>query len=172
LILIGALVGFASQAAVIYKWTDADGVVHYSDQAVPGAEKIVTAGTSTYSGTDSVRGLSSNNTAVKKPSAPAGFQQLNIGSPRSEQTFFGDEPVPVSLIAVPSLHEGQSVSWTLNGAALEQSPTATSFALQSLARGTYSIGATVTDAGGETYSVAAVTFYVRQPSELSPQHRR
>lgn len=29
-------------AAVIYKWTDADGVVHFSDQPTPGAERIVT----------------------------------------------------------------------------------------------------------------------------------
>ena len=43
-------------AAVIYKWTDADGVVHFSDQAVPGAEKILTSsGSSARSGAGSRR---------------------------------------------------------------------------------------------------------------------
>ena len=37
---LGLIAACAAPAAVIYKWTDADGVVHYSDQAVPGAEKI------------------------------------------------------------------------------------------------------------------------------------
>ena len=50
------LAAFAAQGADIYKWTDADGVVHYSDQPHPGAVKI--AGTnsgssiSTYSGAE------------------------------------------------------------------------------------------------------------------------
>ena len=41
--MLACLATFAGQAAVVYKWTDADGVVHYSDQPVPGAEKIYTA---------------------------------------------------------------------------------------------------------------------------------
>ncbi len=35
-----AAIPFAVHAAIVYKWTDADGVVHFSDQPVPGAEKI------------------------------------------------------------------------------------------------------------------------------------
>ena len=35
---------FPAVAAVVYKWIDADGVVHFSDQPVPGAEKIMTTG--------------------------------------------------------------------------------------------------------------------------------
>ncbi|NNE61472.1 MAG: DUF4124 domain-containing protein, partial [Woeseia sp.] len=30
----------AAASAQVYKWTDADGVVHYSDQPTPGAEII------------------------------------------------------------------------------------------------------------------------------------
>ena len=40
--MLASLAAFAGQAAVIYKWTDAQGVVHYSDQPVPGAQKIYT----------------------------------------------------------------------------------------------------------------------------------
>ena len=42
-ILLGLLTAVTAQTAVIYKWTDANGVVHYSDQPVPGAERIITA---------------------------------------------------------------------------------------------------------------------------------
>jgi hypothetical protein len=50
-IALGLLTVFAGslavQAAVVYRWVDADGVVHFSDQPVPGAEKIVTVYKST-----------------------------------------------------------------------------------------------------------------------------
>jgi hypothetical protein len=164
----------APQAAVIYKWKDADGVVHYSDQAVPGAEKIqVSGGNSTYSGAASVRGLQGTGPAAprKIPQATA-ISQLTLSSPAPEQTFFGDQPIPVNLEITPGLGEGQSVTWTLNGTPLaDQPPAATHITLQSLPRGTYSISATVTDSiTGSTQVSNSVTFYVRQPSELSPQH--
>jgi hypothetical protein len=165
----------APQAAVIYKWKDADGVVHYSDQAVPGAEKIQTSGsTSTYSGAASVRGLAGpGQTARKTTTPPTPISQLTVSSPAPEQAFFGDEPIPVSLEITPALSDSQSVTWMLNGAALsDQPPTATHLTLQSLARGTYSISATVTDLStGSAQTSNSVTFYVRQPSELAPQHR-
>ena len=34
---------FAAQGRVVYKWIDAEGVVHFSDQPVPGAEKVFTS---------------------------------------------------------------------------------------------------------------------------------
>src|ERR1700733_1931752 len=53
-ILVGAcaswLVPFAAQALVVYKWTDAQGVVHLSDQPVPGAEKVFTSSAPGHAG--------------------------------------------------------------------------------------------------------------------------
>jgi hypothetical protein len=47
-----------------------------------------------------------------------------------------------------------------------------SFTLQSLARGTYVLAATITDSvTGESKTSDSVTFYMRQPSELDNQHR-
>jgi hypothetical protein len=88
--------------------------------------------------------------------------------------FFGDEIVPVRLHLEPSLKPNQTITWHLNGKQLtDQPPDATGFALQGLARGTYAVAATVTDlVSGESQSTDSVTFYVRQPSELSPQHKR
>ena len=167
-----ALLAVAADAAVIYKWKDADGVVHYSDQPVEGAEKIVTGGTSTYSGAASVKGLQGPNRQAQQKPPPTAAVQISITSPQSEQSFFGDEPIPVSLATSPALTANQTVAWMLNGAALQdQPPTAVQFTLQSLTRGTYSLTATVTDAGNGSTQTASVTFYVRQPSALSPQHR-
>jgi hypothetical protein len=167
LVGLGLLAAFAAGAAVVYKWTDADGVVHYSDRAVPGAEKVVTAGSSTNG---IGRTVNSPATAVPaKPAKPAAFSVLAIDSPTKEQVFFNDETVSVRLSLEPALKDGQLVTWNLNGQTLTDQAGALSFALPTLARGTYVIGATVSDPStGQTQSADSVTFYVRQPSALAP----
>ncbi len=169
--VLGALAAFGASATVVYKWVDADGVVHYSDQAVPGAEKIYTS-SAAKSGT--VVPLPGANQAAKKPPGKAaGFTQLAITSPAADQTFFGDEVIGVNLALTPALSPGQIITWHLNGKQLaDQPPDATSFVLPHLDRGAYAIAATVTDqTTGESQSTPSVSFFVRQPSALSPQHK-
>jgi hypothetical protein len=177
-IFLAALAAFAGHAAVVYKWTDSDGVVHYSDQPVPGAEKIYTASSTTNGGGASSASGSSVRAAAAttKKAGPAGlnFTQFSITSPVQDQTFFGDDVVSAHLSVEPGLTADQSVTWHLNGRQLEEpSPTATITSLPHLDRGTYVIAATVTDQKtGESLSTDSVTFYVRQPSELAPLHQK
>jgi hypothetical protein len=173
-IALGLTAACAADAAVIYKWTDADGVVHYSDTAVPGAEKIVTSSGSSNGIGGGTHAPAAAATGRKAPSSRIEYASFAIESPAKEQAFFGDELVPVRLRLEPDLQPNQAISWYLNGAVLsDQAPTARSFTLQSLSRGTYQISATITDTvTGESQSSDGVTFYVRQPSELSPQHRK
>jgi hypothetical protein len=169
-VLLSVLAALAVQAGVIYKWTDADGVVHYSDQAVPGAEKIATS-SSSLNRADSGPSHPSTGTTQQKPGASA-IQQLTLVSPSPEQVFFNDEVVSVSLDLQPALKKSQAITWHLNGKALEQPPNAVSFSLQGLERGTYVLSATVVDQEtGDALNSPTVTFYFRQPSALSPLHR-
>jgi hypothetical protein len=177
-ILVGAcaswLVPFAAQALVVYKWTDAQGVVHFSDQPVPGAEKVLTSSGPGHAGI-----LGQSSTAA--PAAPAKSKTdkslsaatIAIASPIPEQTFTGGESVPISLSVDGDLKPSWTIAWSLNGAQVQgQSPTSTSFTLTDLARGVYTIEATVTDAAtGESKAADPVTFNVLRPSLLSPQHK-
>jgi hypothetical protein len=175
---LGLVAACVADAAVVYKWTDGDGVVHYSDQPVPGAEKIVTSSSSSNgiavgSARGSPRGppiAASGNKAASRLE----YAAFAIESPAKEQVFFGDEIVPVRLRLDPDLKANQTIGWYLNGSPLtDQAPTSRAFTLQSLSRGTYQISATLTDTvTGETQNSEGVTFFVRQPSELSPQHRK
>jgi Domain of unknown function (DUF4124) len=174
--LLATLAAFAGQAAVVYKWTDSDGVVHYSDQPVPGAQKIYTA-TSASAGAASgerpnVAPQGSN--ATRNVASALTYEQFSITSPSANQTFFGEDIVAVHLALDPNLKPEQIITWHLNGKQLDdQGPTATQFALQHLDRGAYVIAATITDQRtGESLSTESVTFFVRQPSELSPQHQK
>jgi hypothetical protein len=175
--VLAGLAAFAGQAAVVYKWTDTDGVIHYSDQPVPGAEKIFTAGSPSTGG-------SVSSTRPANPGAPSpprknvapglNYGRFSITSPVPDQTFFGDDVISVHLALEPGLKPGQTVTWHLNGRQLDdQAPTATQITLPHLDRGTYAVAATVTDQNtGESSSTDSVSFFVRQPSELSPQHKK
>jgi hypothetical protein len=172
-ILLATLAAFAGQAAVIYKWTDSDGVVHYSDQSVPGAEKIFTT-SSPSAGTSGTPSAANAATPAAKKTVPAlAYDQFSITSPAPQQSFFGDEVIGVHLALQPSLKPDQSITWHLNGKELsDQGNGATQFTLPHLDRGTYVIAATITDpASGASVSTDSVSFFVRQPSELSPQHK-
>jgi Domain of unknown function (DUF4124) len=177
-ILVGVcaswLVPFAAQSLVVYKWTDAQGVVHFSDQPVPGAEKVFTSSAPEHAG---ILGQTTASPVVAqakpKTDKTLSSARIAIASPAPEQTFTGGETVPVSLSVDGDLKSSWTVVWTLNGAVVQgQSPTATSFTLTDLARGVYTIEATVSDAAtGESKTADAVTFNVLRPSLLSPQHK-
>jgi len=174
--VLASLAAFASQAAVIYKWTDAEGVVHYSDQSVPGAQKIYTSGPTTTGGSTGAQPNPASQAPITLGPSNAPKQMysiLAISSPTPEQTFFGDDPIGAALALEPSLKPGDTITWHLNGRQLDDAaPTATQFALPRLDRGTYAIAATITDSTGQSQSTPSVTFYVRQPSALAPQQRK
>jgi hypothetical protein len=148
-------------------------VVHFSDQPVPGAEKVLTSSAPEHAGIlGQTAGASSTPTAQKPPTALSGAT-VTISSPAPQQTFTGGESVPVALSITPAIKPSWIVVWSLNGAQVpNQAPDATSFTLTDLARGVYTIEALVTDPGtGETKSAEAVIFNVIRPSVLSPQHK-
>ena len=72
LLLAVTLLAASAQAGDIYRWKDANGSWHYSDQPVPGAERI---GSSKYVGATDKQGRSeAPATAVTKPATGATSQ--------------------------------------------------------------------------------------------------
>lgn len=163
------------RAAVIYKWTDADGVVHFSDQPAPGAEKVVTAGSSTRGVLGQAAPPTTFQPSQPKPPTVLGQTHFSIDSPTSEQTFSGSEPVVASATVDPPIAPNGpiTIAWFLNGSPLGEGDGNTHFNLPSdLPRGSYTLSATLTDtASGETKSANSVTFHMLRPSLLAPQHK-
>ncbi len=169
------LAPFAAQALVVYKWTDAQGVLHFSDQPVPGAEKVTTSSSSANAGILGQAAPSGGTAPREKPKTATSLSsaKVSITSPGPQQTFSGGEQVPVALAMDPEPKTSWTVAWTLNGAQVQgQAPDAMQFTLTDLARGVYTIEATVTDTStGESKAADPVTFNVLRPSLLSPQHK-
>jgi hypothetical protein len=66
--------------------------VHYSDQPVPGAEKIVTSAPTS----NGIGGAACERPAEsrRRSRGPWTYTEFSIDSPAKEQTFFGDEIIP------------------------------------------------------------------------------
>jgi Domain of unknown function (DUF4124) len=155
----------ACPAAVIYKWTDPTGLVHYTDQPVPGAHKITVD-------VDIVPAGPAAPARAPAPAPPAAqpYTQFEIDSPHAEQSFFGD-PVPVHLSLDPPLQPGQALGWSLNGNPLGAHANRLGFSLPDLPRGAFTLTATIVDqATGAQLNTASVKFYVHRPSLLNPYH--
>jgi uncharacterized protein DUF4124 len=163
---LSLLTALSVQAAVIYRWVDSDGVVHYSDQESPGAERIVTSAPNTAA--SGPRAAAAPQGARKPSSSSLNYAEFTITSPTPEQTFFADDPIGVHLNLSPGLKSGHSIAWHVNGRQLDDQVDAISFVMPRLDRGTYSVMATITDQQGESQSSNSVTFFVRQPSALAP----
>ena len=170
-IALCALTTPAALATTVYRWTDADGVVHFSDQPMAGAEKVTIGPPRLY---DTPKGSSAAQPPRRAPDAPKpalphlGYTNIAVTSPTAEKTYF-EEPVPVALALVPALRDGDNITWYLNGVAQEDK--SESFTFAHLDRGAYTLYATITDSSTqESTNSPTVNFYVRQTSVLSPQY--
>jgi hypothetical protein len=163
-------------AATVYKWTDSNGVIHFSDQPVPGAERIITQSgprSSQAPAPSASRQASAPRRGSSKPEpndTAVDYTEFEIESPQTNQTFT-EQSVSVRIRLEPDLKPGHLLSLYLNGKLVEnQSPKSTQFTLNELPRGSYSLVASVMDASsGESKSTPPVTFNVQRPSILSPQ---
>lgn len=158
---------------VVYKWTDADGVVHLSDQPQPGAEEVPLVPAPSQGNSRQQPDARPKKQAQKqkppeqKVVARLGYTEIAIVTPAPQQAFF-DEPIRVSLNLSPDLQQGHTLVWYLNDSPLAE--TEPSFVIDRLDRGQYTLYATITDGSGESVNSNSVTFFVHQPTVLAPQY--
>jgi hypothetical protein len=152
----------------IYRWVDRNGVVHYSDQPGPGAERI------TVSGSVARPAEEPETPELYSPDRPpdgapgAAYQSISITSPAMDEAFFGaDADVDVQIALDGELQPGHEIALYLDGQrAGNDGPTAT---LSGVGRGTHSLRAAVIDESGNTLLTSPdITFHVRQPSIANP----
>lgn len=159
-------------AAETWRWKDANGVVHYSDRPVPGAERV------------DLRSAPKPGTVVPPPAAvpqpadvePAQQEILRytrcvLTSPAHEETIHNVDTVGVVLDLQPALQADHRIQVLLNGKAVSTWPAdANNFMLTEMHRGSYTLTARVTDASGRQLCVSpTINFYVRQATVAPPR---
>jgi Domain of unknown function (DUF4124) len=157
-------------AATMYRWVDAQGVVHYSDTPQPGAEKIQMESAQTYKAPPVQSSAQANPTAAQKTQTAA-YRSCRITAPTADQSFFAPDSVPVVVALEPRLQPGDEVVVTVDGTPLNAAGSdTTNFRLPDPSRGEHTVNFTVQGSDGKAACTAqAVTFNVERPSVLSPQ---
>jgi hypothetical protein len=152
-------------ATTLYRWVDAQGVIHFTDTPQPGAQKIEVSPAQTFP----------SNRVAGRESAPAptgqSYQTCDIAQPSAQQAFYAPEVIGISVRLVPDLRQGDQVSMSVDGRALSSiEGSALDFELPMPDRGAHTLQAVVRDAEGHALCTSpSVTFYVQRPSLLSPQ---
>ena len=162
------LVALSAGAAELWRWKDADGVMHYSDRPVPGAERITVQSTQRSSGEFTPR-----------PAAPVEappevrYTRCIVSSPQNDETFNNVDSVDAVVTVEPALQPDHSVQVFLNGAVYTGWPPASiAHTLTNLFRGSYTLSVRVLDANGRPACTGSiVNFHVRQASLLQPGRR-
>ena len=167
--LVMSLMWGLALPATVYKWVDENGVTHYSDQPYPGAKKIEVQAAQTY--TAPPPPVVSPAAGPNPASARGSYKVCEVFRPTQDEVLFNVSSVTVKLRLDPDLQSGDKVAIALDGKRVPGLPTAgEEFTLSSIYRGTHSVMAVVEDPQGKTVcQTSAVTFHVRQASQLAPQ---
>jgi hypothetical protein len=163
------LIGLPVWAATVWKWRDADGVTHYSDQPVPGAVQINADPTNTYTSSPVTNTASAAQSSSSSAVAVTQYSVIEITSPASEATIAGTGgTVQVAGRLEPALASNHRLMLYLDGQPVPNyPPQALSYSLTDVARGEHNVMlAVVSSNGTQVASSAPVTFYVQQPSVL------
>lgn len=157
-------------AQTVYKWTDENGVVHYSDQPHANAEKIRVPTAQTYKAQ-----------AAAGPAVPSGepaatspqpYQGCAIVQPGPDTQMANVDSVTIVVQTDPQLRPGDRVYVTLDGQSLNNGqPTGTQFNLSPVERGEHTLQALVRGSNGTVLcQTPGVTFSVQQNSLLNPNN--
>lgn len=165
--MCSAVIAFASAsalAATVYKWVDEKGVVHYSDQPHPDAQKLDVKSAQTFESTG-VTSTSSSANSNAQQSGP--YRACSIARPENDEVFLNTDTVSAQVRLDPQLRNGDQLAFSLDGKNV-QNGGSTSATLK-VERGSHSLAVTVTDSSGAVLcSTPNVTFHVRQPSKQAP----
>jgi hypothetical protein len=173
LAVLGSCWALAAQATV-YRWVDADGVLHFSDQPHQGATEIQVAEPQTYSAPKvaPVNGAAAAAASAKTRNVNFRYTNCSVGSPAAESSVVDVETLGVSVGVEPGLRPTDRISLYYDGGAVPGSGgTSTSFQINGPERGTHTLSVSISDANGAIVCQSGpLNFYVHQPSTLAPQN--
>jgi hypothetical protein len=160
----------AAFAANTYRWTDEQGVVHYSDKPHPGAEIIHLREAQGYSPPPLERPSALSRSREEGTTQAAdtdsgGYESLSFTSPTAEEVLWNlGGTLNVNMSLRPRLQRGHSIELYFDGT-LVSPPRARrlSFQVNDVNRGEHSLRAQIVDASGNTLTGSdTIRFYVQQ----------
>ncbi len=169
-VLLILFLGTAPAWGAIYRWTDAQGNIHFSDKPHPGARRVHRLPQlNSYSApapppTSGATGGSAARRATHRGPGDR-YQRLRVVSPKPNQTFrSAARKVSVSVSISPALASGDRVVYYLDGNEVAGPTSSTSVVLKGIDRGTHNVGAAVVGPKGrELIRAVPVTIFMKPP---------
>jgi hypothetical protein len=163
-------VAFAASAADIWRWKDADGVVHYSDSPFPGAERVNVQRVPRPAAATAAAEPAPAAASAQTPATPVRYTRCAVTQPANDAVFNSVDSATASVTIEPALQPGHQLLVLLDGGAYTDWPAgAQSHTLTGLFRGSYTLAVRVLDGNDQTLCTGpVVNFHMRQPSVLSP----
>src|SRR5579883_1140466 len=151
----------------VYKWVDPQGVVHYSDQPHPNAQKLEIRGAQTFSALPPPQSPATSEPVVTQPSGPA-YETCAIAQPTDQQMLMNVYQTTAVIQTSPPMRPGDEVHLFVDGKQVRGSGTSFTFPVY---RGQHSVQAVIEDRTGQIVcETSNVTFFVHQPSVQNPHN--
>lgn len=174
MVALAASVGLLSATALadngsttVYRWVDPQGVVHYSDQPHPHAQKLEIRGAQTFSALPLPQTPSTAMPQETEQSAPA-YQSCAISQPADQQMLMNTYKTTAVVETSPQLRPGDQVRLFVDGKSISGAGTSFTFPV---VRGQHSVQAVIEDSTGQIVcETGSVTFFVHQPSVQNPHN--
>ncbi len=163
-VLIGLLAA-VSVFAQAYTWVDEDGITHYSDRPVEGAERVQLPEYSRNTGVrlyrEPPRAATRDDDAADEDQ-PFRYQSMSVTAPSAEETLWNIEGIlNVSVALSPGLQSGHQIRVYFDGQ--PQLVSGSSFQLEEVYRGVHNIQVEVIDNTGRMMIRSRTNrFYVQQ----------
>ena len=153
----------------VYRWVDPQGVVHYSDQPHPNAQKLEIRGAQTFSSLppSQLPSVSAPAAQETQPSGPA-YDSCAIAQPTDQQMLMNAYQATAVVQTSPGLRPGDQVRLFVDGKQMSGGGTSFTFPVD---RGQHSVQAVIEDSTGQIVcETSSVTFFVHQPSIQNPHN--
>ena len=166
-LLCAAALADNGDRTTVYKWVDANGIVHYSDQPHPNAQKLEISGAQTFAAPPEQASSYAPASQETQPSGPA-YQSCEITQPTDQQMLMNVYQTTAVVQTSPPLRAGDQVRLFVDGKQIQGSGTSFTFPVF---RGQHSVEAVIQDNTGQIVcETSTVTFFVHQPSVQNPHN--
>ncbi|KTD34178.1 hypothetical protein Lmor_1575 [Legionella moravica] len=167
LLAVSCMVLICASYAQIYKWTDSQGVVHFSDRPHPGSEQLKIPDTQSYtppvkpSGGDT-QNQDKNDTTTSEEHK---YTKIGIIQPLNEATIRNNQGyVVVAVELEPTLAQGDSVQIIFDGAPMGEPQQNLLFQLNGIYRGKHTLAVQVINSEGEVLLTSdTITIFMHRP---------
>lgn len=161
------LLSVFSVNAAVYKWTDNEGVVHYSDTKQRGSEQINLPETQTFSAPKTVDPSFGKQ---QEPSATKKYKSLSFSQPKNGETIRDAlGRINISLESQPKIKKQDKFQILLDGNILGSPQIPPYFVLEQVVRGEHTLVAQIVNSAKKVLIASApLTIYMHPPRVNMP----